>query len=103
MDKYTKLTQDLKAAAEVASPLADTDDGGTCNFDSAVLYLPRWVAQKTNQAIQAAGLRGWRHSDGYILSVPVPRQGNARTRQAEAMRDYMRDLGYQTGMYYQMD
>lgn len=107
MNNYEKLTAALGKAAEAARPLGDTDDGGTCNFDSLELSLPRYNAKNTIEAIAAAGLRGFRTTQFgttvYLIHPPVSRQGNARTRQAEAMRDVMKKLGYSASVWYQMD
>lgn len=107
MDKYTQLTEDLKRAREAAAPLGTTEDGGTCNFDALELELPRWNEVKTQAAIKAAGLGGWKST---IYRTPVyiipPRDGgqaNARTRQAEAMRTFMQSRGYDAHVYYAMD
>lgn len=41
MTKYEKLTCDLTIAVEKAKEKAYlTNDGGTCNFDSCLLFLP---------------------------------------------------------------
>lgn len=107
MTRYEMLTLDLIRAANSAKPFADTEDGGTCNFDSMTLSLPRWKREKVKDAVSRAGLRCWAHSAWgaieYVISVPVARQANARTRQAEAMRASMKERGYDAGMYYQMD
>ena len=107
MDKYFKLAEDLSVAFAAALPMADTEDGGTCNLDSMTLYLPRWPEGKVRTAAMHAGLDCWRKTGFgqpcYVFTVPVSRQANARTRQAESMRNIMRERGYQTGMHYQMD
>ena len=105
--KYLVLACQLKSAVNLARLVDLDDDGGTCNFDGMTLYLPRWNQAQIKQAAAAAGVGAWkRHGFGagcYVFGTPVQRQANARTRQAEAMRDHMKQQGYQTGMYYQMD
>lgn len=103
-DKYTRLTDDLRAASSAALLSADHDDGGTCNFDSLMLSLPRWNHQKIEDAIENAGLTGY-HLTGssWCISPPIPAQGFRRTAQAEAMRDKMKELGYTAAVYYQID
>lgn len=105
--QYLKLVDDLKKAAEAARPLADTEDGGTCNFDGLELELSRWNEDKTLAAIKAAGLSGHKTSvfrtPVYVIIPPSGSKGNARTRQAEKMRDIMRDLGYNASVWYRMD
>ena len=106
-NKYEALTEALREAVEAARPFGDTEDGGTCNFDSLALYLAHYNEAQTLEAIKAAGVRGFKSSlwrnKVYIIGVPCPRQGNARTRQAEKMRDVMRERGYAAGVHYQMD
>jgi len=104
---YARFTDDLKTAVKAARFVDLDNDGGTCNFDSLQLYLPRYQEKRVMESTMAAGLRCfkyilWGHLS-YVFSVPVPRQGNARTRQAEAMCETMRDKGYDASVYYQMD
>lgn len=107
--KYLKLAKDLKAAYEYGKAHMGTDDGGTCNFDSPTLYLPRWNKEKVKAAVKAAGLNSfeWEPSCGHeaflVVSVPCAGQGNTRTNAAEAMSKRLGELGYDSGMYYQMD
>lgn len=108
MNRYEQLTKDLQEATEKARAIAmTTDDGGTCNFDSCIIFLPRWNNEKTIAAIKAAGVGGFRSNHYgkvcYIIGNPVSAQGNANTAQAETIRDVMRSKEYQTAMYYQMD
>lgn len=107
--KYAKLRDDLKAAlaegraAEDASP----EDGGTCNFDSPALDLPRWNAAKIQQAAKEAGSGCFIWSPfGSRLFVFRPNthaQGNARNCNAEAVSAALRRMGYDAFCYYQMD
>lgn len=105
--RYAKLAADLKAAYEYGKEHMGTDDGGTCNFDSPTLYLPRWNKEKVKAAVKAAGLRcfEWKPYGRtfWTFSVPCAGQGYTRTNAAEAMSTYLGDLGYDAGMYYQAD
>ena len=105
MDKYKQLTVDLCKAKELATHCDLSDDGGTCNFDSAMLRLPRWQKEKVEGAVRDAGLRAFFHdrSKCWVISVPVPAQGYARTKQAELMSEQLRADGYAAYVYYQMD
>lgn len=105
-----KLVEDLKAAkaAAEAAVAANGEDGGTCNFDSAVLVMPRVNEQKLLQTMKDAGLDGYKLSGSFwrgcfSLSTPSGGQANRRTRQAEAMGKALTAAGWQTRMYYQMD
>jgi hypothetical protein len=104
--KYAKLAEDLKAAAQYAlEAVKNHDDGGTSNYDAPAIILPRWNRLRIEHAAKYAGSRCffWNFGKSYVFSVPNVGQGFRRTRAAEAMRDYLREAGYDAGMYYQMD
>lgn len=107
--RYAKLAADLKAAYEYGKEHMGTDDGGTCNFDSPTLYLPRWNKEKVKAAVKAAGLNSFewtpfgRNRAFLVVSVPCAGQGYTRTNAAEAMSKRLGELGYDSGMYYQAD
>ncbi len=108
MTIYEKLKWDLIEAAEKAKEEAiETDDGGTCNFDCCVLFLPRYNEKKTIEAIKAAGMSGFKSIHFgkvcYMLGNPIFAQGNRRTAQAEKINEVMKSKGYDTTVYYQMD
>lgn len=107
MNKYEHLTDALEKAANAAQPLGFTEDGGTCNFDALELSLPRWNEEAVMNAVHAAGLTGFKTTvlrcPVFVIDPPVGRQGNARTRQAEKMRDVMKAEGFDASVYYQMD
>lgn len=106
--KYAKLRDDLLFAYKETEHLEQTEDGGTCNFDAPVLRLPRWDAGKIKQAAQEAGGNVFKWTErgsviGWVFSPRSSGMGNRRTRRAEAIRDVLKRMGYDTGMYYQMD
>ena len=106
--KYAKLRDDIRAALDATEWAEQTEDGGTCNFDSPVLYLDRWNGKLVEQAAKEAGSsafkwRWGRTTLGWVISPRSSGQGNRRTRRAEAIRDEMKKRGYDVGMYYQMD
>ncbi len=105
--RYKRLADDLKAAVKVAELAADGEDGGTCNFDSLMLYLPRWNGTMVKQAAEDAGIRAFSSTcfgcKCWLFGVPSGGQADRRTRQAEAMAQVMKAAGYTAGVYYQMD
>ncbi len=107
--KYTALTVALKKAQEAAKLYAETEDGGTCNFDSPVIdYRAMHMSKsKAEEAIRAAGLRcfDWKSYGGIRLVVCGIGygQGNRNTRMAEAAEKSLKAAGVATSMYYQMD
>lgn len=107
--KYAKLRDDLKIAM-AAGRRAETeepDDGGTCNFDSPCIKLPRWQHALIQRAAKEAGSNAMEwdlYGDKrWVFSPDTRAQGNARTVNAEAMYKKLKELGYAAGMYYQMD
>ena len=102
--RYKKLSEDLKAAFAYGREHQGTDDGGTSNFDAPTLHLRGWSRKMVEAAAAAAGgsCSFWNLCGSYIFPVPGTGQGNTRTAAAEAAGDYLKELGYDTGMYYQM-
>ena len=107
--RYAKLRDDLRKAlaAGVAAEAAEPEDGGTCNFDSAALYLPRWNARKVEQAAKEAGtqcstwtLYGTKH---FVFPPITHAQANAHSRNAEAVTAALKEMGYEAIDYCQMD
>ena len=107
--KYAQLRDDLKKALEAgrAAEDADPEDGGTCNLDAASLSLPRWNAEKVKRAAKEAGAGcfTWNlfGSRRYVFIPNTRSQGNARSRNAEAMTAALRSMGYDAMDYCQMD
>ena len=105
--KYKKLADDLKAALAYGLEHMGTDNGGTSNFDAPSLTLPGWEKKLVNAAARTAGVicsewTLWK-SKTYVFSMRGAGQGYTRTRAAEAMCQYLKEQGYEAGMYYQMD
>lgn len=107
-DKVINLVEALKKANEAALTVSDTDDGGSCNFDSPVIRLPRWKDYEIKQAIELSGvdisdqLSGW--WKGYrFVSTTMHGQAYRRTKMAEAAKKSLAADGYDVSMYYQMD
>lgn len=103
--RYKKLAEDLKAAWAYGLEHQGADDGGTSNFDAPTIHLRGWSRKMVEAAAAAAGggCSFWCLCDSYIFPVPGTGQGNSRTAAAEAASEYLKELGYDTGMYYQMD
>ena len=101
----TKLIS--KAVAEAIAygeQFKDTDDGGTCNFDSCVIYVPG-LREDQARRIPNTSLftSGWQ---GRTLHLHGTRgQGFRRTKMAEAQNEFLKAHypALQVGMYYQMD
>ena len=105
--QYKKLAEDLKAAHAYGLAHMGSDDGGTCNFDAPALTLPGWDKKLVEAAARSAGVGCfvwalWNDTT-YVFSVRGVGQGYTRTKAAEAMSRYLKEQGYEAGMYYQMD
>lgn len=104
---YEKFTNDLIEAKEKALKAVVGDDGGSANLDCLAISLPRLKEEKVIEAVKKAGLwtsgrRNW-IGKRYFISSPHGSQGNDNTKQIEAMRDYLKEKGYDVLIYYQMD
>lgn len=108
--KYAKLRDDLKVAllAGKSAEQANPEDGGTCNFDSPTLILPRWRKALVKQAAEEAGTscfewNGFGNSGEFVFSPLTNSQGNARTRNAIGVRNMLDLMGYSTSLYLWID
>ena len=104
-NKYVELTKALKKAKEAAQAYANTEDGGTCNFDSpAIDYREMHMSKaKAEEAITAAGLSCFEWNRRFVVCGIGSGQGNRRTRMAEAAYESLKADGIAATMYYQMD
>lgn len=102
--KYKKLASDLEKARIYAESLMGDDDSGPFNFDSAYIYLPRWRKKLVINAAKTAGLDCFKdgRSSRYLFCIPGT-ECFIRTRAVKAMRDFLEDLGYCTGVFYMLD
>ena len=115
-----KMTEEIRTSAELkelnnallnavnaASMLDETEDGGTCNFDSVILkikipakFAPQtWV--KLDKMLVSDYGRMWRGC--YMVDIPLSGQANRRTRMAEAACKELINAGYNAFLYYQCD
>ena len=107
-DKYEKLKEAIRKAINAAN-LAQTEDGGTCNFDSPVLCYKEmgYSRAKALAAVRETGLDAWPSSGiwkGCIVMDGMTRgQGNCRTAMAEAFAASLNSSGIKSGVYYQMN
>jgi hypothetical protein len=106
MDKYEKLTEDLKEAYRLSKKAVTGDDGGSANLDSTFLTLPRWNEKKVIKAVGEAGLHcgGKVHwiGNGYLIGVGGG-QGDDRVRARNAFASYLESKGYDALHFDKMD
>lgn len=101
------LNNALMYAVNRAMKVSDTEDGGTCNFDSVTLrikipakLLPLTYAELSKMHVRDYG-HGWKGS--YTVGIPLHGQGNLRTRMAEAACAALQEKGYDACMFYTTD
>ena len=103
-----KDINDLRFALLVAKvkafDLIETEDNGTCNFDSPTLVLPKeWSDKDIKEAFSGTGLQYYREGRTIEIYNATNGQGFRRTIMAEAFRDSLIASGYVSHVYYQMD
>lgn len=103
--KTLELKSALLIAKIEADKLKDTDDGGTCNFDTPTLKLPsEWTDWMLEVAFLHTGLSYERINKETIHVLgAVEGQGFRRTAMAEAFSNKLCELGYVSYVCYQMD
>lgn len=104
--KYKQLSEDIRKAIEAgqAAEAENPEDGGTCNFDATLIYLPRRQESKVLQASKEAGTNAWKYKAGlYVINPVTSGHANARSRNVEIMTAKLSALGYQVTDYCEMD
>ncbi|SRR5579885_464912 len=97
----------IEAKTAALAKVEKMEDGGTCNFDSCVLFDSEGA--DVELALQYAGLTGYHRTGkkdiwaGWFIHAPRGAQGCVNTAQAEAIHKILKDKGFKVGMYYQMD
>ena len=94
----------VKEAIQHAQQFADTDDGGTCNFDACYIRVTG-MRESTANSIGGVSLFTTRWHGRTLHLNGTLGQGARRTRMAEAQKHFL-EANYpqlEIGMYYQMD
>lgn len=94
----------VSEAIQYAQQFADTDDGGTCNFDACYIRVTG-MRESTAKKIQSVSLFNTRWHGRTLHLGGTLGQAARRTKMAEAQRNFL-TMNYPTldvGMYYQMD
>lgn len=115
MEQYAELIAALKKAREKATAAGLlSDDGGTYNFDSPVLYMPKGTRETTMDKIglcagvsfmkwESRPFAGADRSAWLIFGDFMSGQGNRRSRSTEAFAASLKADGFESDTYYQMD
>ena len=104
-----KLQEALRIGNVVVSFFKDEEDGGTVNFDHPMLMKPDDMTKKeVEESFSRANVRfeyeksgiykGWYHIYGVTLGI-----GNRRTTMAEKFSEALKNFGFTSAVYYQMD
>lgn len=91
----TVIPEAIKAGQEAADAV---DDGGTCNMDRVTLHLPG----TRMSSIEAAGISAFRLGGTIALRCSFG-QANKNTAGVRAVSQFLKDKGYDAGVWYQMD
>ena len=107
-NKYQELANDLsEAASEGVIKAGDVSDSGTCNCDSIFVKLPNFNENKTLDAIEKAGLSGYKtkrfYTTGFLISPPNTGQARKREVAAETMYQALKAKDYDVSQWHQMD
>lgn len=110
-ENLRSLPDDLAACiAQAQEEYSEFEDWGTCNFDSPVICLPSAHAGTVEAAAALAGENCFRWQkkrkepmyDCFVFSGPLG-QGIRRTKMAERIAELLKERGYDTMVYYQID
>lgn len=104
-NEFDALEMALLKANEAAQQFANTEDGGSCNFDALAIKV-KATEKQMKQLDWFTFKWGKRHPDGktwYVIELDYSGQGNRRTRMAEAACESMKAQGYESSVYYQVD
>lgn len=106
MNKYEKLTEDLKEAYTEALRTKTNDDGGTANLDKTFLTLKNWKENRVLDAIKKAGLYCRRKTQwlgaGYMIDTGGG-QGNNNTRVRDKFLNILESKGYDVVPFDKID
>lgn len=103
LKELAALEAAVKVASEAALESRDTEDGGTCNFDTC--YVRIKIPKRLRDKSQLHFMQGWGlYRDSWSINeLPTHGQGNMRTRMAEAAAESLRAAGYNATVRYEID
>ena len=103
LKQLAALEAAVKATSEAALQYSNTEDGGTCNFDTC--YIRISIPKRLRDRSQLHFMQGWGlfRDSWSINELPTHGQGNMRTRMAEAAAKSLCAAGYNATVRYEMD
>lgn len=93
----------VKTASEAAMQHADTEDGGTSNFDTCYIWLSIPKRLRDQSSLHFSEGWGLYRGSWSISELPAHGQGNMRTRMAEAAARSLCAAGYRATVRYEID
>ena len=96
----------IKTAKYMANKAIEenSSDGGTCNFDEAMLKKEKWFTYaETIQMFKECGLSARKYKNGWLLVGGIHGQAEKNTLWAKTFAYWLKEQGFETSMYYQMD
>lgn len=102
--KYKKMATDLEQAKVYAQGQIE-DGNGSSYFDSVFIYLPKWQKKMVINAAKSVGLDCSKHerTSRYVFSIPRSGNCSQQTRTSEIMSDFLKNIGYNAGVFYMLD
>lgn len=103
LKQLAALKAAVKNASEAAMQHANTEDGGTSNFDTC--YIRLCIPKRLRDKSQLHFYKGWGlfRDSWSIQELPAHGQGNMRTRMAEAAAKSLCAAGYNATVRYEID
>lgn len=91
----------LNKAREESMQFAESEDGGSCNFDTPVLSLKATKRQLQGLPLSKIDYGLWKGN--WFVDLPLYGQGNRRTMMAQTIAKSLRESGFNASVYYQLD
>lgn len=95
-----KLESVLCEAEKTAQKFLESEDGGTCNFDTPVVEIIGCTIKEINS--MDYNVEKFKNN-WYFVNIGLSGQGNRRTRMAESISKSLIESGFNSYVFYQMD
>lgn len=93
----------LAKANQVAKMFTNSEDGGTCNFDTPIINIKATQKQVASLDFKLSKCTWGLYKGWWFVDLPLYGQGNRRTRMAEAIAKSLNESGFNASVYYQVD
>lgn len=100
LNQLDRIISEAKKYAQ--EQIEGTPDKGSCNFDHVVVKIGRTM-QTNIDAMENRCWKDYRCKNYLHISTPNVGQAYRNTKCAEAMRDYLENVGYNCYVHYQLD